>query len=443
LTLILNVPGIGAILQDLAWSEAPTAAAELAQLAGISGALAQCNKLSLSDTIAAHGEQQYQVGLAQLKNAARAAASRRVAFTAATTEIIRRINALPSSYSAYKSRRRVRSFARLRGRLDPAGAIDFILRNFQYRYVNVFDYLKEYSAGRERRVDLITAHLVDYDWPIAGGVPTYTSIPDQVEVMSAISVLTGGRVHCFAPFDPLKQVAYDLGRVPYSPLTTVMDAITNHGFVGVKLYPPMGFQPYGNNLKPTSFWNRDWLPDVIKLPDLGARLDSSLAALYTWCLSNDVPIMAHTAPSNGPNADFKTLSDPGWWKLTLRNFPGLRINFGHFGNTDQIELRAIALAQLMTNGGTGANAYADTAYFTEILDQPSALAAQLTSVYRATAGKGDAALAQRLMYGTDWEMIIAEGGATETYLTGFENVFRQLDTDSSLGARSRRWVGRN
>ena len=55
------------------------------------------------------------------------------------------------------------------------------------------------------------AHLVDYDWPIAGGRETATSIPDQILVMEQICALTAGRVHCFAPFDPMKQVAYELG----------------------------------------------------------------------------------------------------------------------------------------------------------------------------------------------------------------------------------------
>src|SRR6185295_7066989 len=35
------------------------------------------------------------------------------------------------------------------------GAFDFVMRNFQFRYVNVHDYLVEYSAGPRRKIDLM------------------------------------------------------------------------------------------------------------------------------------------------------------------------------------------------------------------------------------------------------------------------------------------------
>ncbi len=94
-----------------------------------------------------------------------------------------------------------------------------------------------YSQGKTRKIDLLVAHLVDYDWPIGDGTSTTTSLSDQVRVMERISQLTGGRVQCFAPYDPFKELANG------SSLSFVMDAISNHEFIGVKIYPPMGFAP--------------------------------------------------------------------------------------------------------------------------------------------------------------------------------------------------------
>src|SRR5262249_28223436 len=202
------------------------------------------------------------------------------------------------------------------------------------------------SRGRARRLDLLVAHLVDYDWPIGNGNATPTSLRDQVAVMERISQLAGGRVLCFAPFDPMKEVAHGLGLTMESSLQLVTDAITKHGFIGVKLYPPMGFLPLGNaSLDGTAFWSRPWIPPALQRSILGARMDDALRSLYAWCLSNGVRIKAHASPSNGPcdgppstcnglHNVFSKLTLAKHWESVPANFPGIRLNFGHFGYTN-------------------------------------------------------------------------------------------------------------
>ena len=70
--------------------------------------------------------------------------------------------------------------------------VAFLVRNFQFRYVNVYQYLLDYSRGNTRKVDLIVTHLVDYDWPIGDGTSTPTSLSNQVRVMERISQVSGG-----------------------------------------------------------------------------------------------------------------------------------------------------------------------------------------------------------------------------------------------------------
>src|SRR5262249_2804424 len=151
-----------------------------------------------------------------------------------------------------------------------------------------------------RKIDLMISHFLDFDWPLAKGRQTLTPIWDQIAVMGQISILTGGRVHYYVPFDPMKQVTYDfLGRSTRSPMDFVQNAMSR-GCVGVKMYPPMGFAPSGNANKRPGFWDRTWLPDEIRQDrDFGKQLDMVLARLYSWCLANDLPIMAHTSPSEG------------------------------------------------------------------------------------------------------------------------------------------------
>ena len=109
---------------------------------------------------------------------------------------------------------------------------------------------------------------------------------------------------------------------------------------------------------------------------------------------------------------------------------------------------AKAFANLMTEASRSRGEYffADSGYFAEVVDKPDVLGEQLRKLYKLTSHKGNAALAQRLMYGTDWEMILVEGARTEGYLEQFIRIFDDLDRDNSLGSEgqlSDRFFGLN
>ena len=245
------------------------------------------------------------------------------------------------------------------------GLFDFVMRNFHYRYVNVHDYITEYSASPVRKVDIMITQIIDYDWPL-GDQRTHSSLHDQVKVMERIMKLTNGRVLNFAPFCPFKQVAHnrgyrnDDGSAVDNPLAIVQDAVLNRGHIGVKMYPPMGFMPYDNEglqrRNPDYYWDRT--PVRKPLPDatLGRELDDALDALYRWCLANEVPVMAHTSPGNA--ADCRYLTDimvPESWAGVVQRYPGLRVNFAHFGHTDIVANsghNAGVLMGYMTEGRT-------------------------------------------------------------------------------------------
>jgi hypothetical protein len=394
-----------------------------------------------------HSQQAYQNGVQSLKNAVRAATQRFRVNRDLLSSIATKINNLPNTYEQYKSQKLAQSIT--------AGAtidsvLAFILRNFQYRYVNVFDYLSTYSTGSARKIDLMVAHLVDYDWPIGQGRPTGSSLEDQMQVMDEIAVLTGGRIHYFVPFDPMKEVAYRLRKNPSSSLELVREAVTgSHGMIGVKLYPPMGFAPSGNAKYDPATWKVPWIPPPLNsMTDLGKCMDIALDDLFSFCRANDVPIMAHTARSNAPckgsycedtrlSAYYDRFLDPKSW---LGIPKGIRVDFGHFGDTDEAingVTRAQRFADSMTSkpGSEGEFFYADSAYFADILTQPQLLRDKLQALFDATANKGSASLANRLMYGTDWEMITIEGGVTDRYLDRFETMFSTLDPSGALGNR--------
>ncbi|WP_210495747.1 amidohydrolase family protein [Microvirga antarctica] len=440
-------------LQDFYWTSAPNRMRELQGLGRIKQALAACGSSDPLDQDAVARvtrdlrQEAYTNTLSELRasneRTTRAFSRRRF------SEIDLHLRQFPDDAEAYFEKP-PRSRAMIsRGRIDNTdGAFDFIFRQGQYRCVNWLDYVRTIGLGREREVDLAVGHLLDFDWPLGGGRSTATTIPDQIDLMSRLSILSQGRIHGFAPFDPMRAVMHQAGP---TPLAIVSDAVENQGFIGVKIYPPMGFAPFGNaeiEARNPAFWQQPWLPAVLKaVPDLGQRLDDKLAELYVWCRTNDVPIMTHTNQSMGPSRPFETLATAAYWEKAVAQFPGLRVNFGHFGETDPVvdgtgeTRRYIRLMQKA--GSPGENLFADSGYFSEVLNEREKLRTVLRDLQTYAVGAGAAPLYDRLMFGTDWEMTSLIGRKVGAYQADFESLFSELDQARGAPSASDRFFGLN
>lgn len=470
---------LGSLLQSLTWL-APTGEEELVELERIARELSDASDGRAMTNAMAQGlsrtrQKGYARGRAQLREVLRSSDEFQALQLRARrspqqldqesitkVDAINYIDELPEDVEQYRRwADRDENFARfsLRGR-SIRGFIDFLLQNFQYRYVSVHDYLRDYNQPGTRVVDLMLPSLVDFDWWLAKGEPTTTSLRRQVDVMRQIAIVTGGRVHAFMPYDPLREVAFELGYAAADSFSLVTDAIENQGFVGVKLYPPMGFAALGNadlkGLIDTNFWARKWLPTWTDQADLGRKLDSAMTKMLSWCVDRGVPVMAHTNISNGVADDFEALAGSEYWAKALKAFPALRVSFGHFGGGSSQEhglARARAFAQLMTADGQGVSAYADSGFFVEVIQERPALLETLRTLYVDTADKEGAALANRFMYGTDWEMTLTHGSVNR-YLADFIELFKELEpraefraarlTDLSgkfLGTNAVDWIG--
>ena len=339
-----------------------------------------------------------------------------------------------------------------RPNVNVAGVIAYIKQNFQYRYVMVDDYLNTFMAKNNHAIDLLVASLVDYDWWLADGKPTKTSLSTQVEVMEQISILKQGQVHGLVAFDPLREVAFqdDKRTGNFSSLALVMKAVEQQGFVGVKLYPPMGFAPWGNaDIKTPAFWTGFDLPSWLNQVNLGQRLDDVLKQFYLWCIAKDVPVMAHSSVSNGIAPKFKQLAAAKYWCAALQEFHNLRISFGHMGDfSDTLDgepNEAKAFLNLMNEAenAPGVHAFADTGYFSELIGRKDDMLNRLRTFYAKSAA-GKAPLADRFMYGTDWNLLINEGNIS-AYFDDWVEIFARLDqpaTGKGLTA-SQRFFGFN
>jgi len=99
------------------------------------------------------------------------------------------------------------------------------------------------------------------------------------------------------------------------------DDLKSGDVIGIKLYPPLGFNPYSRKRE-----NR------VKYIEF-----------YKWCCDNDIPITAHCQMSSfspTKSSSVKRNTNPAnWWHLLKDNkqIQNLRINFAHFGGEDGVE----------------------------------------------------------------------------------------------------------
>jgi len=288
------------------------------------------------------------------------------------------------------------------------------------------------KIGHKSRIVLMTPAIVDFSKWLED--EDQLSIQDQVDVMTRIACRRGGpRVHGFVGFDPLRQALYDHHRrspVDMDPMAVVRRAIevkqivvgdstrTTGGLVGVKLYPPMGFRATDNRHLPDASFNE---PAYLRSPDtglgsqIGSKLDAALSKLYTWCSANNVPIMAHTSHSFGPNSDYEGRADPIFWADVIKQnaFPQLRINLAHFGHFNKAvqyplpqnyvdECWEWTVGKILTSS---AEVYADISSLGEILKTGSSRKiVECMKAFKEHFPNSD----ERLLYGTDWSMIAQE-----------------------------------
>jgi predicted TIM-barrel fold metal-dependent hydrolase len=290
-----------------------------------------------------------------------------------------------------------------------------------YRSTIAQTYQSIYDPAGTRLI-LATPALVDYSYWLEDQSPA--ALREQVEVMSRISLRQPHPMHGFVPFDPLRDLRHPASAP--SSLSIAQEAVRDFGFLGVKLYSPMGFRPSGNaegiGFPAFALQNQ---------PDFGTRLDQDLDALYAWCEAEEVPILAHTMDSQGANADFGARANPKFWQRVLERRPTLRLNLAHFGHFMFAGPQSASGAERFKNtwefqigtfvkGGQFKNVYADLSYFSWILGD-SAQDPQIPQIkamlsdYFSTFDPN----AERILLGTDWTMMARENKA-DAYIDGLE-----------------------
>ena len=328
----------------------------------------------------------------------------------------------------------------------------------RYRYA-LADQLAGDHARQKFPVALLCPALVDYDHWLGQYVEgrAASSLPEQVTVMGRIARRPDGpAVHGYLGFDPVRQAAWEAGIFKgYDPLALVRKALREEGFLGVKLYPPMGFRAMGNADACQSYPGERNVamerllalgpddPAVERCkpprphagsPALGRRLDAALAKLFDECVREEGAVIAHANDSNGSNDGYSHRADPAYWLDVFARWPTLRVALAHFGSFDADSVAKPA-------GATGAQAswewtlgrwlqrnpralvYADISYLVEIVGRSAADQAKYDVTVREWVSQFDPEC-RHLMFGTDW-MMLGLDRAYEGYTERVYQYFRR------------------
>lgn len=246
---------------------------------------------------------------------------------------------------------------------------------------------------------------------------------------------SGPVMHGYMGFDPLREVAFRNGKTEASPLETARVALVDHGFLGIKLYPPMGFRPAGN---------RPPYPDrVVKMLGLvpDEQLDTALRDLYSLCVDLDAPLLTHGSSSNGSGPGYEKRGDPAYWIPVWEEYPALRVCMAHFGRFDAVSAgrEATGLPEgswewrlgEFVRRNPGRNIFADVSYFSEVLTSTAAEQRRLAGLFTTWINTFDQGC-DHIVYGSDWIMLGKEQGYRDyaTRVNAFLRVHCGLSDDA-------------
>jgi predicted TIM-barrel fold metal-dependent hydrolase len=331
-----------------------------------------------------------------------------------------------------------RDLARRVDELSGIYIFDFLERFFSYRYSNFLELVQQFTCSNTSSVDTFIALLVDFDQPLGQppGATTPSSIDDQTAVISRICRLSRGHLIALAPYCPFKDAAF----APKHPsLDNVLNAWQRPGFVGAKLYPPMGFFPYSNP---------------------GKHVDEALAGLYHECIQSDAVVMAHAGPSYCVTPGPCEYPGPKGWATALETVfqtehKPLRAAVGHFGGPfdkkhPEWHIWPEAFLDLMQKP-SGQKFYADLSYANEVLSSsPRTIKFCVNRLKSLMTRSSSPALSDRLMYGSDW-LLLGLDPQWRKYATRMEAVIDETEKESGatgfkarfFGGNARDWLGLN
>ena len=275
---------------------------------------------------------------------------------------------------------------------NPFPVIEFVCQMLTFRTHSARKHQRFYGAeGETVRCVAAVGAMVDFQ-VFLDNCPSYSPIGDQIIVYREMNRLLGDYVLPVAPFNPaLQDDAFK------SQMDILESALANGDIRGVKLYPTIGYWPYGN---------RDLgSPGTTPVP--AGQLDDALGALFELCIQHAVPVMAHAGHSMASTDEMKILGGPRGWSRAIQAFPNLKVNLGHFGGgfgEESDTSWADGFVELMRDAP---GVYGDIGFWDELAEGDASRIDLIKRIVDKPLKAGDT-VAERLMFGTDWMMLLLD-----------------------------------
>ncbi|MCO7224150.1 amidohydrolase family protein [Pleionea sp. CnH1-48] len=279
-------------------------------------------------------------------------------------------------------------------REHPDGLLAFVANMLSYRYHNIRKYQRAFTNSPSSiGIDACLASMVDFDYWVGDCDHAHSRLRDQMLLMQQLVKVSDGFILPLFGYNPWNDIKnHD------ESLNLLKMAVTEYGFVGAKIYPPIGFRPLNNK---ESYYEEDQpFPDV-------QQLNQKLTQFYRECKALDIPIMAHGNHSKGRDETHRNFAGPEAWAEVFAHpeFDGLRVNIGHFGgnyttgNTNWTE----GFAELMQSD-SARNLYGDIGFWDELQHINSQEALLLRKIKHQSVSNNQQVV-DRLLFGTDWHML--------------------------------------
>jgi predicted TIM-barrel fold metal-dependent hydrolase len=219
---------------------------------------------------------------------------------------------------------------------------------------------------------------------------------DQIRLNERLAIHTDGYLLPLFAYNPWTATV-DGGE----SLALLEDAAVNRSFIGVKIYPPIGYYPSGNST-PRRYPNRSKAPNL-------EELDKELYRLYDKCIDLDIPVIAHGNHSMGAEANHKPMGGPLGWRELLSNprYQELRVNIGHFGGNFIDCSSRTWTEQFIDIMSKSSRLYGDIGYWNELANGDAAEVQNFKQLLNTDIGSGELA-SDRILFGTDWLMLSRE-----------------------------------
>jgi predicted TIM-barrel fold metal-dependent hydrolase len=208
-------------------------------------------------------------------------------------------------------------------------------------------------------------------------------------------------------------------------------------FKGIKVYPQLGYLPSHPHLeKVFEYCEKHNVPVTTHTSSMGGIKNyESENYVVSWVENNNH--LEDFKDYNGNKGQY--YSDPEKWRPVLERWPQLRLNFAHFGGDYQFEGQPDPKDIKWMNSIIDLikkydNVYADLSYYTR----------KETLAYIANLMKQNDILKSRLMFGTDYIMIMLdrELGGLDNYFDNFSEFEQPFMRDMLLRTNALRFLGR-